>query len=50
MNALRVKERLATTRGLVVEVILKDVHTCYGDPSRLTEWTRIAQDVAARYA
>lgn len=37
------------TRGCVVEMILKDTHTCEGRPERFTRWTEIARDVAERY-
>jgi len=37
------------TRGGVVEMILKDTHTCERRPERFTMWTDIAQDVATRY-
>jgi hypothetical protein len=38
----------ATCDG-IVEMILKDTHTCEHHPERFTRWTDIAQDVAARY-
>jgi len=34
------------TRGLAVELILKDIHTVRNDPRRLWHWARIAHDVA----
>jgi len=37
------------TRGGIVEMILKDTHTCEHHPERFTMWTDIAQDVAARF-
>ncbi|MFP4057690.1 MAG: hypothetical protein ACLF0G_12560 [Candidatus Brocadiia bacterium] len=37
------------TRGNVVEMVLKDTHTCEHRPRRFTAWTDIAQEVAARY-
>jgi hypothetical protein len=37
------------TRGCVVEMILKDTHTCENHPERFTRWTQIARDVAESY-
>jgi hypothetical protein len=34
------------TRGCVLEMILKDTHTCEGHPERFTRWTEIASDLA----
>jgi hypothetical protein len=39
------RETLAATRGLNVELVMKDVHTLAGDRSRLGRWTRIAREV-----
>jgi len=36
------------TRGGVIEMILKDTHTCEHHPERFTIWTDIAQQVAAQ--
>ena len=36
------------TRGCIVEMILKDTHTCEDRPERFTRWTAIARDVAGR--
>ncbi len=40
---------LEATRGCVVEMILKDTHTCENHPERFREWTRIAREVVERY-
>jgi hypothetical protein len=37
----------AHTRDNVVEIILKDTHTCEGHPERFEQWTRIASEIAA---
>jgi len=37
------------TRDCVVEMILKDTHTCRNDPRRMWEWVNIAREVADRY-
>ena len=37
------------TRGCVVEMILKDTHTCEHHPERFTRWTEVAREVAERY-
>jgi hypothetical protein len=37
------------TRGCVVEMILKDTHTCESHPERFTRWADIAREVAESY-
>lgn len=37
------------TRGNVVEMILKDTHTCEGRTERFDAWTRIASEIASGY-
>jgi len=37
------------TRGCIVEMILKDTHTCEGRPERFTRWTDIAREIAGGY-
>jgi len=44
-----IRHTLNVTRGCVIEMILKDTHTCENHPERFTIWTDIAQDLAARY-
>ena len=44
------REILDKTRGLHVEIILKDIHTVRGEPERLFEWARIAMELAADHA
>ena len=36
---------LDVTRGCVLEMILKDTHTCNHHPERFTEWTRLAREL-----
>ena len=38
----------AKRNNCVLEMILKDTHTCQFHPERFTQWTRIAQEEAAR--
>ena len=38
------------TRGCVVEMVMKDTHTCRQEPQRMWEWTRIAREVAEEFA
>jgi hypothetical protein len=38
-----IEDTLHITKGCVVQLVLKDTHTCGGDPSRFTRWTRIAR-------
>jgi len=42
-----IKHTLDVTRGCVVEMILKDTHTCDHHPERFTVWADIAQELAA---
>ena len=44
-----IKHALDVTRGCVIEMILKDTHTCDHHPERFTVWTDIAQELAAQY-
>jgi hypothetical protein len=44
-----IRHTCEVTRDGIVEVILKDTHTCEGRPERFTRWTEIAQDVVAGY-
>lgn len=41
---------LEKTRGCVVELIMKDTHTCRNEPERMWEWVRIAKEEAERFA
>jgi len=43
-----IRHTLEVTRGCVIEMILKDTHTCENHPERFTIWTDIAQDLAAQ--
>lgn len=45
-----IRDTLDATRGCVVEMILKDTHTCNNRPERMTEWVRIATEEAERFA
>jgi hypothetical protein len=45
-----VRKLLEKTRGCVVEMVMKDTHTCAHQPDRMTDWTRIARDEAERFA
>jgi len=41
-----IRDFLRRTRGCVVEMILKDTHTCRNQPRRMWEWVRIAREEA----
>jgi hypothetical protein len=43
-----IQRRLETTRGCIVEIIMKDNHTIGGRPENVVEWCRIAKDEAGR--
>lgn len=38
------------TRGCITDIIMKDTHTCNGEPHRLHEWVRIALETAQEFA
>ena len=44
-----IQHTLDATRGCVVEMILKDTHTCEHHPERFTLWTQIARELAESY-
>lgn len=44
-----IRHTLEVTRGCVVEMILKDTHTCENHPERFTQWTQIARELAEEY-
>lgn len=37
------------TRGCIIEVIMKDLHTVHGEPRRMGEWVRMALDLAQEF-
>ena len=39
-------EALDATRGCVIEMVLKDTHTCEHHPERFTRWTEIVRELA----
>lgn len=47
-NLLR--DVFAKTRGCVVEVLMKDLHTCRGEPRRMWEWVDMAMQLAEEHA
>lgn len=42
----KIRECVDATRGCVVEIIMKDTHTVRNEPHRMSEWVRIAKEVA----
>jgi len=44
-----IKHACDVTKDCVIEMILKDTHTCEHHPERFTQWTGIAQEVVAGY-
>lgn len=40
------RQILDATRGMHVEIILKDIHTVRGEPRRLWQWARLAMEMA----
>lgn len=49
-NYIRHTIGVAKTHGCVLEIILKDTHTCEQHPERFDEWTRIAREVIVKEA
>ncbi len=45
-----IRETLEITRGCVVEIVLKDTHTCNNQPERFDRWAQIAQEESQRAA
>jgi hypothetical protein len=45
-----IREMLEITRDCIVEIILKDTHTCNHEPERFDQWTQITQEEAHRAA
>lgn len=46
----KLKDAFEKTKNNIVEVNFQDLHTVRGEPHRLTEWTRIAFELAQEYA
>ena len=44
-----IKHTLDVTKGCVIEMILKDTHTCENHPERFTMWTDIAKELVENY-
>lgn len=45
-----IRHTLDVTHGCVLEIILKDTHTCDHHPERFDAWTRIARELIDEYA
>jgi len=46
----QLRDAFEKTRGCVVEVIMKDLHTCRGEVSRMWEWVDMAKRLSEEYA
>jgi hypothetical protein len=44
----KIREAFRLTRNCRVEAIMKDNHTLGGDPTRATNWCRVAREEAER--
>lgn len=44
----KIEECVDAARGCVLEIIMKDTHTVRGEPHRMSEWVRIAREIADR--
>ena len=44
------RRALETTKGCVVEVIMKDVSTVRNEPQRLCAWAEMARDITDEFA
>jgi len=45
-----IRETLEIADGCIVEMVLKDTHTCNNEPWRFDRWVSIAQEEATRFA
>ncbi len=45
-----IRETLEISDGCIVEIVLKDTHTCNNEPRRFDQWVSIAQEEATRFA
>ena len=46
----QLRDVIEKTRGCVVEVLMKDLHTCRGEPPRMWAWVDMAMQLAEEYA
>ncbi len=46
----QLRHALDVTGGCVIEVIMKDLHTCRGEPWRMWEWVKLAMALAEEYS
>jgi hypothetical protein len=44
-----IRDFCAKTRGCVTDITMKDTHTCCNEPHRLSEWVRVALQVAEEF-
>ncbi len=44
-----IRQTLDVSRDCVIEMILKDTHTCENRPERFNEWSRIARELVEEY-
>jgi hypothetical protein len=44
-----IEDGLEKTKDCVVEIILKDIHTCRNKPERISNWVKIAKEIAEKY-
>lgn len=45
-----IRDTLEKTRGCIIEMIMKDTHTCRNQPERMWEWVKIAKEEAEKFA
>jgi hypothetical protein len=43
------REIFEKTKGCIVEIIMKDTHTCRNQPHRMWEWVKIAKETAGEF-
>ncbi len=43
------RDFLQKTKGCIVEIIMKDTHTCRNQPGRMWEWVKIAKEVTEEF-
>lgn len=45
-----IRETLEIAKGCIIEIVLKDTHTCHNQPWRFDVWTKIAMEEAEKFA
>ncbi len=44
-----VRQALSLTRGCILEIVMKDTHTCRNQPQRMSQWVKIAKQEVEKF-